>query len=520
MRGAFREGGFVCSGPHRRLLLLALAVPSLIVPVFAALFLGRRTQQLPALGQRADRSNASQGLCHRALVLTLETCVQPFTDNTTFVLTGDIEAMWIRDSAAQLKPYIFVAQHEGPGSRLWPILHGALRSQAKFILTDPYANAFTRKWDSAFDDRLQRGAYVFTGNYELDSGAYFFALLAQLAEASPQAAVLREAPVRDAVALMLRLYRTEQRHAYGASRYRYPKSFPWELPGRDGRGHPVAYTGMVWGAFRPSDDAQWLGYHVASNVFLAAMLGKVATLAEALWADPKLADRARQLRAGIVDGVRRFGTRKWSGQEVYCYEVDGLGNCSMMDDANIPSLLSLPYLDPLYETFDRATYLRTRAWILSDHNPWFFHGPESRGIGSPHTGIDQIWPLAQVMEAMTAESKEEKAEALRRVLLLNFTTGLPESFNKADRKILTRAWFGWPNALLAEHLLSLGCCLLSLQDVRFPPVRDPPRSRQRARHGYSSTPQPPFDFYHADVELLRRKDVVLPEEDRILFHAP
>lgn len=449
--------------------------------------------------------NRGKRFCEENLLMTLETCMQPFSDNTTYVVTGDIDAMWIRDSSAQLHPYVALAEREGNASRLRPLLEGALRSQAKFILTDPYANAFTRKWDSAKDERLARGAYVFTGNYELDDGPYFFRFLARIAQAFPEARVLREAPLRDAAKMLVALYRQEQRHANGSSEYLYPKWAPWELPG-NGSGAPVGYTGMVWGAFRPSDDPQTYGYNVPGNIFLAATLADVARFAENLWGDARLASEARQLRAEIVQGVESFGvTQRKGGERVYCYEVDGLGNCLLMDDANVPSLLSLPYLDPAAETFDQEVYRSTRRFILSRENPWYFEGSAGRGIGSPHTGADRIWPLALVMQAMTAESQQESDEMIRTIMRTDvFTHGLTESFHKDEASEITRQWFGWPNALLGEYLLSRGKCSPSLQTAKFPVVRQPPRA--------GSLLNAP-DFYSADLTRLRRPGVTLPKDE-------
>jgi len=492
---------------------------------FASSFL-----QLQANARRANATSSlqtsleqhlarAQSFCEDNLWLTLKTCVQPLDDETTYVVTGDIDAMWIRDSSAQMHPYIAIAkreEQENGQSKLRPLLEGTLRRQAQFMLTDPYANAFTTDWDSVADDRLGRGAYVFTDNYELDSGAYFFKFLARLSDAFPDTAVLHEQPVKDATRMLIALYRQEQKHAAGQSEYRYPKWEPFELLGDDGRGLPVAETGMVWGAFRPSDDRQSYGYNVPGNIFLAATLKPIRRIARQIWKDPELAHAAWELRDSIIKGVRKYGTtRRADGEVIYCYEVDGLGACSVEDDANVPSLLSLPYLDPSAETFNHRIYKATRKIILSDENPWFFQGRAGHGIGSMHTGSRAIWPLSLVMQAMTAESDVERHavfETLTKAGMLSNTRGLTESFDADEPGEVTRPWFGWPNSLLAEHLLSQDRCQppLSFLDQLFNDMTGPLQTRPAPRLPEWKEED---TFYGVDPARLRRKDVTLPKLD-------
>eukprot|EP00928_Gymnodinium_smaydae_P052810 TRINITY_DN3696_c0_g3_i1.p1 TRINITY_DN3696_c0_g3~~TRINITY_DN3696_c0_g3_i1.p1 ORF type:complete len:499 (+),score=83.37 TRINITY_DN3696_c0_g3_i1:54-1550(+) len=446
--------------------------------------------------------------CEKNAWLTLKTCVQPLDDNTTYVITGDIDAMWIRDSAAQLHPYITLAKKEGNHSKLRPLLEGALRRQAQFILTDPYANAFTIHWNHDVNHRLGRGGYVATGNYELDSGAYFFRFLSHMEKAFPSSAMFDEEPIRAASRMMVALYKQEQQHANGKSEYLYPKSPPYELPGPDGQGSPVQYTGMVWGAFRPSDDAQQFGYNIPGNLFLAATLEPLARIASTRWKDAALAKAATELRDSILKGVENHGTTKVDGETVYCYEVDGHGSCSVMDDANVPSLLSLPYLDPDAKVYDKNIYKATRGVILSEKNPWFFAGAAAAGIGSPHTGDGRIWPMSLIMQAMTTDSKEEKQSLVNTLAESQMSqSGLVESFSQDAFTDITRPWFGWPNALLAEHLMKEGSCNPSLRELDdiIPATRGPPLAGPLLAGDKS--------FYTIDPAKIRRDDVTLPADD-------
>ena len=82
-----------------------------------------------------------------------------------------------------------------------------------------------------------------------------------------------------------------------------------------------------------------------------------------------------------------------------------------MDDANAPSLLSLPYFGACTEA--DPVYLATRRWVLSPENPWWFHGPAGEGVGSPHTGPGLAWPIAIAMRGLTAAAENERLTAIR-----------------------------------------------------------------------------------------------------------
>jgi len=451
----------------------------------------------------------AQKVCETDFFLTLETCVQPLDDGSTYVITGDIDAMWIRDSSATMIPYISLASGSlasgGEASRFRNLVEGVLRRQAQFIRTDPYANSYTKAYGSTTDDRLNRGAYVFTGNYEVDSGAYFFRLLERIMTSFPDAKLITEAPIHGAAKILVAMYRQE-RHHFNDSHYVYPKWEPYELPGPSGAGLPAGYTGMVWGAFRPSDDAQHFGYLIPSNLFLASTLPSIVEYARGQWNDEALAQDAEDLRASIVEGVHKFGTRIVNSKEVYCYEVDGLGGCRLMDDANVPSLLSLPYLDPAMSVFKQDIYRSTREWILSSQNPWYFVGTAGKGIGSPHTGVDRIWPLSIIMEAITASNPNERHDAIALLMSLQVENhGLTESFQKDNSSEITRAWFAWPDALFAELMISLKRCAPNVSTVTFPPYFPAPRTGPLAQ-------LPAYvNFYDADPTLLMREGVALPE---------
>ena len=340
-------------------------------------------------------------------------------DGSLFVLTGDIADMWIRDSAAQVWPY----RDTHP-----EMVKRVLQRQGMYILSDPYANSYKdvfRAKVSAADKRLGRGGWVATRNYEVDSGCYFLRLLHHMWKHHG----LDARPFESAASALISTYVVEQRHE-DQSPYRYP-----ELP-RNGKGAKTAYTGMTWGAFRPSDDACKYGYHIPSNLFVA----EVMDYAAAMWGGD-IRSRALRLQKDVLAGIAAHGIK----DGMYCYEVDGLGHCNMMDDANVPSLLSIPYINSRH--YDRAIWQNTYAWIWSVSNPYFFVGKEASGIGSPHTPRNHIWPMSIIVRGLVDPSaKSEAVQTIERTR----TPAIHESFHKDNAKKFTRPWFGWVNALYAE----------------------------------------------------------------------
>ena len=366
---------------------------------------------------------------HHVVKYTIPDSLKPYVTNHPegglFVKTGDIPEMWIRDSVAQVWPY----RDSHPG-----MIAEVLYRQSEFILHDVYANSYNLKWQvsdklNRHMQTLGRGEWVGTRNYELDSGCYFLRLLYHAWKKHQ----LEIKTFRPSVELLVETWQVEQYHEE-QSPYRYP-----ELK-RNGLGTPVKWTGMTWTGFRPSDDPCTYGYHVPDNLFAAKALEYVSEM----FPDIK---EAKTLRQQILTGVQEHGTWTGSGgKKRYCYEVDGLGGCNKMDDANVPSLLSIPYLDP--EGYDHVIWQNTYEWIWSSKNPYFFTGTAAAGIGSPHTPAQYIWPMSLVMRGLVDTTV---AEEMRKQIEKTKVRGkLHESFHKDDPKRLTREDFSWPNELYKE----------------------------------------------------------------------
>jgi meiotically up-regulated gene 157 (Mug157) protein len=376
------------------------------------------------------------------------------TPDDPFVITGDIPAMWHRDTVGQLRPYLIAAGDP----RVRRALGGVVRRMARAVLLDPYANAVNDGPTGAHADEHDRpppAPGVWEQKYELDSLCAVLSFGYELWAAGGGTAHLDD-EFGAAVVRILDLWRTEQNHER-SSAYRFERlagEFRGDTLDRGGLGSPVAYTGMTWSGFRPSDDRCEYGYLVPANAAAVIALNGLVQLGRNDLLPADVADGALALATEIAAGVARHGVVDTPTGSVYAYEVDGLGGINLMDDANVPSLLSLPYLgwcdrsDPVYR--------RTRAMVLSDTNPYFYRGTAAAGVGSPHTPPRHIWPIALCMRALTAESAEEVDALFRTLLATDAGTGLMhESFHVDDPAEFTRPWFAWANSLFAELGLRL-----------------------------------------------------------------
>ncbi|QGN34746.1 glycoside hydrolase family 125 protein [Microlunatus sp. Gsoil 973] len=375
------------------------------------------------------------------------------SDGTTYLLTGDIPAMWLRDSAAQVRPYLIVCDRD---PALAETLIGVFRRQVDFVTVDPYANSFKRGTEPSphAEDRSGAGPRVWERKYEIDSLCFPLDLGHALWRITGRTDHLDE---RFAVAArtILDLWECELDHEKSPYFFERDHHLPTETLSRNGRGEPVGRTGMSWSAFRPSDDACVYNYNVPGNMFAAVVLGQLEVIAKEVLGDTEIAGRAATLRASISDGIETYGVVDHPTHgRVYCYETDGLGHHLIMDDANMPSLLSLPLSG--YLPADDPTYLATRRLILSPENPYFYSGRCAEGIGSPHTKPNYVWPIALAVQGLTATDGDEKRRVLR--LLVDTTGGtgqMHESFDVDDPTRFSRPWFSWANAMMCELVLDL-----------------------------------------------------------------
>jgi len=379
---------------------------------------------------------------------TLLTTVKKLEDGTTYVLTGDIPAMWLRDSVAQVRPYLVVAKEDQDISDM---IAGLVERQFQFIKLDPYANAFNESANGAGhqDDETAMHPHVWERKYEIDSLCYPLQLAYLLYKNTGRTDQFNEIFV-EAVDEILSLWEVEQHHGT-QSPYKFYRANTWKYDNL--MGEVNAYTGMTWSGFRPSDDSCQFGYLVPSNMFAVVVLDYLREIFEAIKPDAGRLARVAKLRNEIQSGIEKFATMKnANGESVYAYEVDGRGNGHIMDDANVPSLLSAPYLG--YVSEDDALYQRTRNTILSKENPFYFEGTYAKGIGSPHTRHRHIWHISLAMEGLTSPDKAEKKRILELMVATDAGTGLMhEGFHVDDPTDFSREWFSWANMMFCELVM-------------------------------------------------------------------
>lgn len=372
----------------------------------------------------------------------------------TFVYTGDIHAMWLRDSGAQVWPYVQLA-NEDP--KLKEMLEGVIRRQFLCINIDPYANAFNDgpvggDWQSDMTDMKKE---LHERKWEIDSLCYPIRLAYHYWQVTGDTSIFDEVWM-EAIGNVLKTFREQQRKE-GVGPYKFQRRTERALDtlNNNGNGAPVKPVGLIVSSFRPSDDATTLQFLVPSNFFAVTSLRKAAEILVQVNKNDALANECKALADEVETALKKYAT--YNHPEfgtIYAFEVDGFGNHLLMDDANVPSLLAMPYLgdvdvnDPIYQN--------TRRFVWSDSNPYFFKGTAGEGIGGPHVAYDMVWPMSIMMKAFTSQDDNEIKECVRMLMNTDAGTGfMHESFHKDDPKNFTRAWFAWQNTLFGELIIKL-----------------------------------------------------------------
>lgn len=395
---------------------------------------------------------------------TLNTTVKRMDNNMTHVITGDIPAMWLRDSAAQLRPYIFLAKEN---EEIRELIAGLVRRQFMCITIDEYANAFNEAPNGACweKDDPDQNPWVWERKFEVDSLCYPLQL-AYLLWKNTGCVTQFEGVFQEGVKKILEVFTTEQYHEE-KSEYRFNRNNGYyrDTLSRDGKGALVKPgTGFIWSGFRPSDDACTYGYLIPSNMFAVVALGYLEEMEREIFHNEELAEKAKSLKEEVKEAIETIG--KTFTEEfgmVYAYETDGFGMYNLMDDANVPSLLAMSYLG--YEG-DREVSENTRRFLLSEANPFYFKGCKAAGIGSPHTPSNYIWHIAMAVQGLTSTSKEEKLEILENMAATTGGKGvMHEGFCCEDDTKFTRAWFSWANAMYAELFLDYMGYRLEKQEI-------------------------------------------------------
>ena len=371
----------------------------------------------------------------------------------TFVITGDIEAMWLRDSSAQVWPYLPLMKDDEPLRRL---VEGLIRRQSECICIDPYANAFNdgpigSYWETDHTQHMVKELHE--RKWEIDSLCYPIRLAHRYWKLTGDTAPFDDR-WHEAMKLVVKTFREQQRKE-GLGPYSFQRDCdrPTDSQINNGWGAPVKPVGLIVSAFRPSDDATQYGFLVPSNMFAVVSLRQLAEMERTIRRDEAFASQCQALAEEVDEAIRRHAIvdHPVCGR-VYAFEVDGFGNALCMDDANVPSLLAAPYLG--YCSAKDVIYRNTRKLIWSGNNPYFFRGTAGEGVGGPHVGLNYAWPMSIIMKAFTTDDADEVRDCLRMLRDTDGGTGfMHESFHVNDAKDFTRSWFAWTNTLFGELVL-------------------------------------------------------------------
>lgn len=375
-------------------------------------------------------------------------------EDDTFVYTGDIHAMWLRDSGAQVWPYVQFADKD---EKLRHMLRGVILRQFKSINIDPYANAFNDgptggEWQSDF---TKMKLELHERKYEIDSHCYPIRLAYEYWKVTGDATVFGNS-WKEAIGKTLNTFREQQRkNGPGSYSFRRRTDRAFDTVGWDGFGAPVKPVGLIASTFRPSDDATILPFLVPSNFMAVSSLRKAAEILVKVNGDDKMASECRALADEVERALKTYAVVEHPKYgKIYAYEVDGFGSHLLMDDANVPSLLAMGYLGDV--SLDDPIYQNTRRFVWSTDNPTFFRGKAGEGIGGPHVGYDMPWPMSIMMLAFTSQDDAEIRRCIKMLMDTDAGTGfIHESFHKDDASNYTRPWFAWQNTLFGELILRL-----------------------------------------------------------------
>nr|OQO26137.1 hypothetical protein B0A51_07563 [Rachicladosporium sp. CCFEE 5018] len=397
-------------------------------------------------------------------------------EELTFLITGDIDAMWLRDSANQMQSYLPNLVPSAKNNSLASLYRGVINLQARYLLTSPYCNSFQPPVESgippanntsASDDTVvppYNNQSVFECKYELDSLAAFLEISTNYWQSTNDTSFFGKYSWISALEAVLDVADAMRTPTYAAngsvlvSPYTFTRETTraTETLANDGIGNPVQNgTGLIRSAFRPSDDATIYQLFIPANMMFARYLATAADIIDALGSHDALCKRMRDMSCELRQAITKHGIVNVPGHgQVYAYEIDGYGSQNIMDDANIPSLLSAPFLG--YLDRNDSVYQNTRSLILSAQNSYFMRGPVLSAVGGPHNGPGYAWPMASIVRIFTSEDDEEILGQLG--MILSSTDGLGlihESVNSFNGSDWTRQWFSWANGLFGQCIIDL-----------------------------------------------------------------
>lgn len=428
----------------------------------------------PALSNRKFTSKAVEDtivkvksvMADKELAWMFENCFPNTLDTTvtyteingepfTYVITGDIDAMWLRDSSAQVWPYLPLANAD---EKLKKLLKGVIAKQSEFVLLEPYANAFyndPKRISEWKDDYTTMKPGVHECKWEIDSLCYVIRLAHGYWKNTGDVSIFNTR-WQDAMKLIIKTFREQQRlNNKGPYHFQRNAANPTDTQFGGGYGNPTKKIGLIHSMFRPSDDATVFPFLISSNMFAVVSLRQLSSIFSTVVGNAELANECKIFAEELELAIKKHATHHHpTAGKIHPLEIDGFGNALFMDDANVPNLLSLPYLG--YCSSDNELYLNTRNFSLSESNPWFNEGKFAKGIGGPHVGEKKIWPLGLVMQALTSNDDNEIIACLSMLKKTHAGAGfIHESFHVDNPNDFSRSWFAWANTIFGELILHL-----------------------------------------------------------------
>lgn len=398
-------------------------------------------------------------------------------EELTFIITGDINAMWLRDSSNQMQSYLPLLNASSDPSSIASLYRGVINLQARYLLTSPYCNSFQPPVESGIEIALNDAASedtvfptysnqsVFECKYELDSLGAFLQISTDYYKATGDYEFFGKFKWISAIEAVLKVAHDMMLPTYGPegevleSPYTFTRltTRATETFANDGIGNPVANgTGLIRSGFRPSDDATIFQLYIPANMMFSAYLASTSEIMGKLNAgnSASLAQQMSDMSNSLRDAIETHGTVNHPTYgKVYAFEIDGFGSTAIMDDANIPGLLSAPFVG---YRIDEQTYANTRNLILSATNPYYMRGPVINAIGGPHQGPGMAWPMASIVRILTSDNDDEITNELKQIVSSTDRLGLiHESINTFNQSDWTRQWFSWANGLFGQMILDL-----------------------------------------------------------------
>ena len=373
----------------------------------------------------------------------------------TFIITGDIDAMWLRDSTAQVWPYLPLVKKD---EKIKNLIKGLINRQAKCVIRDPYANSFYKdltKLSAHNKDMPTPIAGVHEQKWEVDSLCYVIRLSYNYYKLTKDDSIFDDNWIKS-TKLIYDTFLTEQRKD-GRSPYTFIRNGTAmvDAPLFSGTGRPFKPNGLICSMFRPSDDATMYPFLIPSNIFASISMKQLSKIYKEQKIDELFSEKCLEMSIEIDNSVKKHAIKEHLDfGKIYSYEIDGFGNNLYMDDANVPSLMSLAYLNSKFK--DDKIYLNTRKFLLSNNNPYFLKGKAAEGQASPHTGKDKIWPMGIILRAMTSNDDDEIKKCLKMLVNTHANTGfMHEAFDKDNPNNYFRSWFAWANTLFGELIIKI-----------------------------------------------------------------